>query len=196
MGRIHSGRLRTYRPDAGADPSDVGRCVDGTSENLSKVPTGALLTVVESHTHTGGADPAVLNEKISESVALKWAADQQEILERLAEQEGQPNPESATGMGTVVHALQQAQVEALILNDAALSESGLFALDSEPWLATAREEALGATVLGKAPASAALLRAAALTDAGVLLVPHGSVPEGTEVAALLRWSTGPDVPSS
>jgi hypothetical protein len=87
-------------------------------------------------------------------------------------------------------------VDVLILNDAALTERTLLALDSEPWIATAEEESLAANVLGKVPAPAALLRAAALTDARVLLVPGPVLPEGVDVAALLRWPTGPAAPAS
>lgn len=95
-----------------------------------------------------------------------------------------------------MHALQQAQVDVLILNDAALAERTLLALDAEPWIALAEEESLAANVLGKVPAPAALLRAAALTDARVLLVPGPVLPAGADTAALLRWPTGPGVPSS
>jgi hypothetical protein len=156
----------------------------------------ALLTVVESHTHTGGADRDALNDLVAERIAEQWAAGDQQIIERLAEQEGQPNPESATGTGPVVHALQQAQVEVLILNDGALTDHTVLALDAEPWLATAEEETLGARILGRVPAPVALIRAAALTDARVLFVPDGVLPGPSSVAGLLRWPTGPEVPSS
>ncbi|TLM88306.1 Vms1/Ankzf1 family peptidyl-tRNA hydrolase [Pseudarthrobacter sp. NamE5] len=163
-------------------------------EQLSKA-TQALVSVVDSHTHTAGADQSLLEDQVNQRVAEQWATEQQEIMERLATQEGQANPESATGIGAVVHALQQAQVDVLILNDASLSKRTLLALDAEPWVATAAEESLAANVLGAVPAPAALLRAAALTDARVLLVPGGVLPEGHDIAALLRWSTGPSVPS-
>jgi hypothetical protein len=164
-------------------------------EQLSKA-SQALVSVVDSHTHTAGADHSLLEDQVNQRVAEQWATEQQEIMERLATQEGQPNPESATGIGAVVHALQQAQVEVLIFNDAALSERTLLALDAEPWVATAEEESLAANIVGKVPAPAALLRAAALTDARVLLVPGPVLPQGVDVAALLRWPTGPAAPSS
>ncbi|MEC5181506.1 baeRF2 domain-containing protein [Arthrobacter sp. CG_A4] len=154
-----------------------------------------LLSIVESHTHTAGADQEAFNEQVNERVALQWAAEQQEVIERLAEQEGQANPESATGIGAVVRALQQAQVDVLIMNDEALGGHHLLALGAEPWIANAEEEALGADVLGRIPAPAALLRAAALTDAGILLLPEGVLPGKADIAALLRWPTGPAVPS-
>ncbi|MCU1512053.1 MAG: hypothetical protein JWO34_1893 [Arthrobacter sp.] len=155
----------------------------------------AVLTVVESHTRAPGADREAFNAQIEERVAEQWAADQEQVLERLAVQEGQANPESATGIGAVVHALQQAQVDVLILNDRALAERRVLALDAEPWIATAEEESLGAEVLGRVPAPAALLRAAALTDARILLVPGPALPDGVDIAALLRWPTGPGAPA-
>jgi hypothetical protein len=164
-------------------------------EQLSKA-SQALVSVIDSHTHTQGADDALLDDQVNERVAELWAAGQQEIMDRLAMQEGQANPESATGVGAVVHALQQAQVEVLIFNDAGLSDRTLLALDAEPWIATTEEESLAANTLDAVPAAAALLRAAALTDARVLLVPGPVLPEGVEVAALLRWPAGPAVPSS
>ena len=164
-------------------------------DNLSEA-SRALVSEVDSHTHTGGAESANLEDHVSQHVAEVWAEEQQNVMDRLAVQEGQANPEAAHGIGAVVHALQQAQVDTLILDDAALSERTVLALDAEPWIATAKEEALGAGILGEVPAPAALLRAAALTDARVLLVPGPVLPEGVQVAALLRWSSGPDVPSS
>ena len=164
-------------------------------DNLSEA-SRSLVSEVDSHTHTGGADSANLEDHVSQHVAEVWAEEQQNVMDRLAVQEGQANPEAAHGIGAVVHALQQAQVDTLILDDAALSERTVLALDAEPWIATAKEEALGAGILGEVPAPAALLRAAALTDARVLLVPGPVLPEGVQVAALLRWSSGPDVPSS
>ncbi|NUP58808.1 MAG: hypothetical protein HOQ06_04960 [Pseudarthrobacter sp.] len=164
-------------------------------EQLSKA-SQAMVSVVESHTHTAGAESANLEDQVNQRVAEVWASEQQDVMDRLAEQEGQGNPESAVGIGAVVHALQQAQVEVLIMDDAALSERTLLALDAEPWVAVAEEEKLAAGVLGKVAAPAALLRAAALTDAKVLLVPGPVLPEGADAAALLRWSTGPQVPES
>ncbi|WP_423184672.1 Vms1/Ankzf1 family peptidyl-tRNA hydrolase [Arthrobacter sp. NyZ413] len=154
-----------------------------------------LLRTVDSHTHTGGADPGALDDQVEQLVAEQWATEQQRLVERFAEQEGQANPESATGLGAVVGALQQAQVDVLILNDRALSERRLLALGSEPWLATSEDQALGADVVGSVPATTALLRAAALTDASVLLVPNGVMPDGVELAALLRWASGPAAPA-
>ncbi|WP_458108004.1 hypothetical protein M1D51_21605 [Arthrobacter sp. R3-55] len=154
----------------------------------------AILSTVDFHTLAAGSDREKFDDQINSLVAQQWAAEQQQLMDRLAEQEGQANPLSATGIGSVVHALQQAQVDVLILDDGSLAEHNLLALSAEPWVASSEGESLGADVVDKVPAPAALLRAAALTDARVLLVPSGVLPEGVQVAALLRWPTGPEVP--
>lgn len=152
--------------------------------------------MVDSHTYTAGADQEALNAQVRERVAECWAAAQQEITERLATQEGQANPESATGTGAVVHALQQAQAGVRILDSDALSERTFLSLGAEPWIATAPEQTLGAPVLDEVSGPAALLRAAALTDARILLVPGPVLPKGVDVAARLRWPTGPAAPAA
>ena len=154
----------------------------------------ALVSMLDSHTHTAGSHHEGFEDRVQELIALQWAAEQEQIMDRLALQQGQANPESATGIGAVVHALQQAQVDVLILNDNQLADRQLLTLGAEPWVASAEEQTLGAEVLGKVPAPAALLRAGALTDASLLLVPDGVLPGGTGVAALLRWPTGPAAP--
>jgi hypothetical protein len=165
------------------------------ADQLSEASKAAL-SVVDSHTLAAGSDREKFEAEVSSLVARQWADDQQRLMDRLAEQEGQANPESATGIGAVVHALQQAQVGVLMFDDQALSEHTLLALDAEPWIANSEEESLGAKVLDRVPAPAALLRAAALTDARVQLTPAAALPKDAEIAALLRWPTGPEAPGS
>jgi hypothetical protein len=155
----------------------------------------AVLATIDSHTLAAGSDREKFEDEVNSLVAQQWADEQQQLMERLAEQEGQANPQSANGIGAVVHALQQAQVSELILDDGALADHSLLALSAEPWVAASEGEALGADVVAKVPAPAALLRAAALTDARVQLVPAGALSDGVHVAALLRWPTGPEVPA-
>ncbi|WP_433122525.1 Vms1/Ankzf1 family peptidyl-tRNA hydrolase [Arthrobacter koreensis] len=153
-----------------------------------------LVSMIDSHMPVAGAGRRSFEDKVQERIALLWAEEQEQIMDRLAQQQGQANPESVTGFGAVVNALQQAQVELLILNDNALADHHALALGAEPWVATAPEQSLGAEVLGQVPAPAALVRAAALTDASLLLVPDGVLPHGVDAAALLRWPTGPGAP--
>lgn len=156
----------------------------------------SVVAVVDANTRAGGTDPKNLREKVDEQIAMVMARRQLEILDKLAEQEGQPNPLAATGLGAAVHSLQQAQVEMLLLDDTALVERTLLVLDAEPWVATAPEEALDAAVLGEVAAATALLRAAMLTDADIAVVPPGALPGGGALAAMLRWPTGPTVPTA
>ncbi|WAP50639.1 Vms1/Ankzf1 family peptidyl-tRNA hydrolase [Arthrobacter sp. ATA002] len=153
-----------------------------------------LVSMIDSEPRPEDSHQQMFEDKVQELIALQWAAEQAQVLDRLALQEGQANPESATGVGAVVTALQQAQVEVLILNDSALADRQLLALGAEPWVATAEEQTLGAEVLGQVPLPAAMLRAGALTDASLLLVPDGVLPGGVDVAALLRWPVGPEAP--
>lgn len=153
-----------------------------------------IASTVDSHTRTGGADREVLRTEIAKRVAEVWARQQQTILERLATLQGQQHVEAAAGLGEVVNALQQAQVGTLLLEETALQDHKVLALTDEPWVATAGEQPVSGQLLGKLAVAPALVRAAALTDARVLLVPPGVLPGGKGVAAVLRWPTGPDVP--
>ncbi|WP_461170820.1 baeRF2 domain-containing protein [Arthrobacter sp. Z1-15] len=153
-------------------------------DQLTEASRG-MVSIID--THTAGSDGDGFDDEIHEQIALQWAAEQDDVMDRLAQQKGQDNPGAAAGMGAVVRAFQKAQVDTLVINDQALAGSSLLALDAEPWIASAEEEAHGVGMLGWGPAPAALLRSAALTDAKVLLVPPGVLPGGLDAAALLRW---------
>ncbi|NKX54126.1 baeRF2 domain-containing protein [Arthrobacter mobilis] len=183
--------VRTSRAQLLIIAGDI-RARELVTDQLSEA-SRAIEVTIDSHTRTGGADRESLRTEISRHVAGVWARQQQAILERLSEQQGQPHAEAASGLGEVVRALQQAQVDTLILQQQALADHKVLALTQEPWIATAGEDGNG-LVLGKLDAPAALVRAAVLTDARVVLVPEGALPGGKAVAALLRWPIGPDVP--
>ncbi|MFR0656762.1 hypothetical protein SB719_19650, partial [Pantoea sp. SIMBA_079] len=61
----------------------------------------------------------------------------------------------------------------------------------QPWIASAPEQDYGAGELGIIPASVAIARAAVLTDARVIVVSPGELPNDAPAAALLRWPVGP-----
>jgi hypothetical protein len=155
----------------------------------------AKLAVIESNTRADGADEETFLEQVQQLVARTMADRQHALLERLAEKEGQGTRTSAIGRGAVITALQQAQVESLLLETTAWDDETLLALDAAPWVATSEADTAGAGVLGHVPAVAALLRAAALTDAQVSMYPSGAL-EKKPIAALLRWPTGPEVPAA
>ena len=159
-------------------------------EQLSKA-TQPLVSVVDANTRAGGSESADLEEQVGARVAEALARRQQQLIERLAEQENRPDRTAVHGVEPVVAALQQAQVETLLIDEAALgAETELFALEAEPWIAADRSaaEALGVRVVGRAPAAEALVRASVLTDARPVFLAPGALPDGTDVAALLRWS--------
>ena len=153
------------------------------------------LGIIESNTRADGADDAAFSEAVQEFVARTLADRQHSLLERLAEKEGQGTRTSAVGRGAVITALQQAQVESLLLESTAWDGETVLALDTAPWIATSPAETAGAEVLGEVPAVAGLLRAAALTDAEATLYPSGALAD-KPIAALLRWPTGPDMPAA
>jgi hypothetical protein len=157
--------------------------------------TRQLVTLVDSHTRTDGADPEALARQVEQRVAETLAAHQQQLMERLNVQQGQANPESAVGIGAVVAALQQAQVGTLMLDSSAWDGETLLALDAEPWVASSSADTAGAGTLGEVSAQAALLRAAALTDADVAMFPSGAL-DSHRIAALLRWPVGPAAPAA
>ncbi|MGW6172568.1 baeRF2 domain-containing protein [Arthrobacter sp. NPDC055138] len=162
-------------------------------EQLSEA-SRAIESTFESHTRTGGADKEALRAEIAARVAHVWTEQRKAILNRLANQTGQAHPEWTVGLGECIRALQQAQVGTLIMNDNALADHHVNVLNVEPWIATAGEQPVNGELLAKIPAPAALVRAAALTDARMAMVPEGALPGGKSIAALLRWPTGPDVP--
>ncbi|OLT06775.1 hypothetical protein BJF77_15470 [Kocuria sp. CNJ-770] len=160
-------------------------------EQLSKA-TRALVSVVDANTRAEGSQSADFAHQVEGRVAEVIAHRQHELLERLAEQRGRPDPTAVSGIEPVVAALQQAQAETLLIDDTHLdAEQELLALDAEPWVAVTESEAVGARVLGRVPADAALVRAAVLTDGRPVFVPPGALPDSTDVAALLRWRAAP-----
>ena len=169
----------------------------------------AVAAQVESHTRAGGADPEVMHAAVERLLAEVEARSQYQLLDKLAEEKGHNRGRAAFGLGEVVHALQQAQVQTLVLSNELTRDPGagntaagpgtrsahnMLVLAASPWVALEKSEALGGQILGQAPAASALIRAAVLTDADVELVPITAIPGRANAAALLRWNTGPAVP--
>lgn len=160
-------------------------------DQLSKA-SRALLSVIDANTRAEGSGRADSEHRVEERVAEVIAHRQQGLLERLAEQQGRSDPSAVSGIEPVVSALQQAQVETLLVDASRIdTDRELLALDAEPWIAAQESEAVGAGVVGRVPALAALVRAAVLTDGRPVFVPPGALPRDTDVAALLRWGAAP-----
>lgn len=199
--------VQAERPAVVAIGGDV-RARDLVLHQLSE-NARAIATTVDSHTRAGGAHPEVMDTAVEKLLAENQAYSQRRLLEQLEEEKGHNNGKAAFGVGSVVHALQQAQVQTLVLSTELTADPGagntaidpdshpareMLVLGSSPWVATVEEETLGAQIVGKAAAAAALIRAAVLTDADVEILPKAAIPGGAVVAALLRWPVGPPVP--
>ncbi|WP_166804847.1 Vms1/Ankzf1 family peptidyl-tRNA hydrolase [Cryobacterium sp. Sr8] len=153
---------------------------------------------VPTHTRAAGASSEALDAEIDIRLEEELERDRQDVLARSATGGGR---RGERGLGPVVHALQQAQVETLLL-DPRRDERSLLALDGPPWIATEPGERLSTQVLDEVPAIEGLARAAVLTGARVLFLnPEPADPaaprpeeEPAEPVAAVRWATGPDHP--
>ena len=193
--------------NAAAVAEDVARTVQQTGADVvvlagdvrarelltDSLPPGvrSLLVQVDVHTRAPGADHGALDSALHEHLDDKAEAEERHLLDRLATKAGEGQRTSAVGLGATVDALRQGQVETLLLDPAALDGRHLLALEAAPWVAIAPDEATGAEVLAEVPATQALLRAGALTDADVLVVDAERLARPDGVAALLRWPVGP-----
>lgn len=152
----------------------------------------ALVIEVDADTRAAGSDDSALVEAIDEATAAahddRVAATRDRAAERDAEN-------GASGVTAVVGALQQAQVETLLLHER-MSESDrmLLALPEAPWIAVGEADAFDAGPGIPMPAIEALARAALLTDAEVIFIedePAEGEPRATgevpEPLAVLRW---------
>ncbi|TFC93688.1 hypothetical protein E3T28_16290 [Cryobacterium sinapicolor] len=148
-----------------------------------------VLQVLPTNTRPGGAAQEELEGDLNRHLAAILAQEEHDALERLGA--GQGSGLSELDFAAVVRALQQHQVDVLMLAPDRMPGETLIALDREPWLAGSSADALGAGELGSVPAADALIRAAILTDARVMVVSPGELPAETSIAALLRWSTLP-----
>jgi hypothetical protein len=144
-----------------------------------------LAVVYPRETRADGAEDSPLVEFIEAQVDRVLEQELNDALDVFQGRLGRGDGTAERGVGQVVHALQQAQVDTLFVDPAGLGDRTLLALADQPWIATAPEEAAGAAVIERVPAMEALVRAALLTDATVRFA--GSRVVGSEVAALLRW---------
>lgn len=159
--------------------------------------SGALVVEVDVHTRADGADDSALEEAISRSLDHRTSQMIDDIRNRSAAGNG---TRSAEGVVPVVHALQQAQVEALLL-DARLvdADAVLTALDAQPWVAAPGDDTGEAKPLAEVPVAEAIARAAILTGASVVV--EEDEPQAPDAPrnerlvrdplALLRWPADP-----
>jgi hypothetical protein len=152
----------------------------------------ALVVEVDVDTRADGADDTALLEEIDRTVAAAQDDRTSAVRDRAAERNAE---NGATGIRAVVGALQQAQVETLLL-DTRMIDAGetLLALPETPWVAVGTADTFDAGPGTPVSAVEALVRAAVLTDAEVMFIeeepaegePRSERPVHPPLAAL-RW---------
>jgi hypothetical protein len=160
------------------DERAVGKVLEQLGERAA-----SLTRTIAMNSAAPGADRDRYDHEVQLLLDEVIAGRQSRLLERMREGGGAL---AARGWGEVVRALQEARVDTLFMDPAAVAQRSLLALGAAPWIASTEAEALSAPVLGPADPAAALLRAAVLTDADTVLVSGGAL-DGGEAAALLRW---------
>ncbi|GGE90211.1 Vms1/Ankzf1 family peptidyl-tRNA hydrolase [Mycetocola zhadangensis] len=168
------------------------RAVQLLTEELSPAAR-EISRPVPANVLAAGSSRSALELRVSEKLEEIRRQDQSAALDRLSAGDFE---NGAVGIGPVAHALQQSQADTILIDEAPADGRVLLALASEPWVATAPEEAMGAEVLEPVPALLALVRAAVLTESKIMFVDHGVLPRSADVAAVLRWPTGPAIPGT
>ncbi|WP_411720884.1 Vms1/Ankzf1 family peptidyl-tRNA hydrolase [Mycetocola sp.] len=181
--------VRELRPRLLVLAGDV-RAVQLLSEELAPA-SREITSTVATHVRAAGSSRDALDEHVAAKLDELRAKDESAAIDRLSAGDFE---NGAVGVGAVLHSLQQGQVETMLFDLDSLGDRTLFALASEPWVASAPEDALGVAVLDSVPAALALARAALVADSRLMFVDPGGLPQQTGVAAVLRWPTGPAVP--
>lgn len=184
--------VEQQRPEFIVLAGDV-RALQLLREGLGKAAS-ELVTEYEVHTRAEGSDDAGLERTVAEAAERVRSEEIDAVVDRAMADNGSSG---AQGVSAVVAALQQARVDALLL-DARLggAERTLHALDAEPWIAEGEPEGLDAGTLDELPVAEALARAAILTGARVLIREERfsaadeprSDAEPPEPIAALRWA--------
>lgn len=190
--------VREYRPQhlfVTGDPHTRSLLL----ENISNEALD-LVVEVDAVTHAAGADDAMLVEAIEQTVSQAHETRLSSLRDRAAERDGE---NGASGISAVVAALQQAQVDTLILDERMSDATTLLALPAEPWIAVSSADSFDAGAGAPVPALAALVRAAMLTDADVVFLENEpddgeQFDESTaeQPVAVLRWPAAPQASGS
>lgn len=146
-----------------------------------------LVVEVAANTRAAGASDAAVDEAVSEELDRLVELERDALQDRMHADDSRLG---AHGLDEVVAALQQGEVDTLLLAPDGLESAEVLALAGAPWIARSPQDALGADVVGSVPAAVGLARAAIATDARVLVEdePADEAPGGG-VAAALRWAS-------
>jgi len=133
-----------------------------------------------------------VDRRVEDVVARRAAERTREALDGINRAFGRDTGLAASGLGPVVTALQQAQVETLVIVDDPSSALELWVGPEPAQLAESEEglRAIGAEVLGRDRADAALVRGAAGTGATVLVLPHPDAAQDPDRAGSAAGARG------
>lgn len=153
--------------------------------------SAALVAEVE---HTGGQTPAQLPDTVVAAADDVRARRRAETLERFAAAAGRRDGFAVTGLAEVVSATRAQAVEVLVVDPQQRPADEVWLGDEPGELAVTRDElvALGREPDATAEAASALVRAAAASDAELVLAgPGAGVELADGVGAVLRFPIGP-----
>lgn len=139
-----------------------------------------------------------VEDQIRELVAERAARETREVLHSFETAQGRDTGLAVTGISPVVYAFQQAQVETLLIRDDPSSDRELWIGPEAGQLGDSEEDLrrIGAEPLGRDRADAALVRAAAVTNARLVVLPHPDAEDdpGRAGSAAGAQGVGPSAP--
>jgi hypothetical protein len=132
--------------------------------------------------NSGGASPLDLPDTIARAVDLFHEEGRRMALARYREAAGRADGLSATGLGAVVAAARAQAIDTLFVDPALVTEARILAGDGAAELALDDQEAaaLGAVDPTAVAAVPALIRAAACSDAELIVLDDPNVVEGRD----------------
>jgi peptide subunit release factor 1 (eRF1) len=199
-----AGRVATLVDDVArrAEPALVigsgdERAITLLKEHLPTSVRDAFVVVPGGGRHADGGD-AQVSRQVAAAVAAKAASEEVDVLERFAQARGRSQG-AADGVREVVRALQQAQVDTLILTAEWHANDRTLPYGAEPTqlaLDDSELDAMSASDRETAPLVDVLLRAVLGTDARVVTVaaPAPGAPKDG-IGALLRFDARPARPT-
>jgi hypothetical protein len=169
------------------------RAREALRKNLDE-RSAELLVELQTGGRAEGIDREKLDAEVDSVVARAALAADQAVLDRFAEARGRAGSGvgdvlAMTGIAGIVAALRQAQVDTLLIVDDPSSEASAWIGPEPVHLALTAEELaeLGVTEPVQARLDAALVRAAAGTDATLVTLAPGQLDLADGLGATLRY---------
>ncbi len=165
------------------DEQAYGRLNGALSER-----TMQMLVVLEHGSRAAGSDRELVDEEIEQLISQHEVQQIERVLEEFREQRGR-GERAVEGVDATCDALRRAQVQTLLLVEDVARDQTVYVGSQAFVLGVTEDEvtALGDTAKG-VDAPAGLTRAAAATDAAVVLVPREMEPLKDGVGAVLRYA--------